>query len=106
MKEKDVFKKVLLLVVAILLLVLVIFYTEKIGIFFGWLISHTKVVLIGIAIAFVINIPTKFFERILTPKNEKENKDKKEKSKEDIVKEEKKQKRLFKGRRILSLRKY
>jgi len=102
MKEKDVFKKILWLVITILLLVLVIFYTEKVGIFFSWLLAQFKVVLIGIAIAFVLNIPTKFFERILTPKK-KEVDEKKDKNKENIVKQEKIEKRLAKGRRILSM---
>lgn len=67
-----------------------------------WLLAQFEVVLIGIAIAFVINIPTKFFEKILTPKK-KDVAEKKEKNKEDAVKIEKKQKRISKGIRIVSL---
>ena len=104
MKEKDVFKKILWLVFIILLAILVIFYTEKVGIFLTWLLAQFKVVLIGIAIAFVINIPTKFFERILTPKKKEVSEEKgKNKDKEEIVKKEKYEKRLAKGRRIISL---
>lgn len=102
MKEKDVFKKILWLVCIILLFILIIFYTEKVGMFLTWLIAQFKVVLIGVAIAFVINIPTKFFERILTPKK-KEVDENKGKNKEEIAKKEKYEKRLAKGRRILSL---
>jgi len=102
MKEKDVFKKILWLIITVLLLILVIFYTEKVGIFFTWLLAQFEVVLIGIAIAFVVNIPTKFFERVLTPKN-KETSEKKEKNKQDLVKKENYDRRVAKGRRILSL---
>jgi len=106
MKEKDVFKKVLWLVLIILLLILVIFYTEKVGIFFTWLLAQFKVVLIGIAIAFVLNIPTKFFERILTPKKKNEsveNKQDKKESKKNKIKKEKIERGVAKGRRILSI---
>ena len=40
MREKDVFKKVLWLVLTILLAILVIFYTEKVGIFCMWLLAQ------------------------------------------------------------------
>lgn len=102
MKEKDVFKKILWLAITIIFIVLVVFYTDKIWLFFTWLMSQIRVVLLGIAIAFVLNIPTKFFERIFTPKKKKENKDNK-KEVEDNTKKEKRERRLAKGRRILSL---
>ena len=103
MKEKDVFKKILLLAISIIFIILVIFYTEKIGLFFSWIIKQSKVVLIGVAIAFVVNIPTKFFERILTPKNKNEkgseisNQNKKKDDKSNTKKS------FSKGRRVLSM---
>jgi len=102
MKEKDVFKKILWLAITIIFIVLVVFYTDKIWLFFTWLMSQIRVVLLGIAIAFVLNIPTKFFEKIFTPKKKKENKDDK-KEVEDSIKKEKRERRLAKGRRIISL---
>lgn len=101
MKEKDMFKKILWLAIMILVVVLIIFYTEKVGAFAKWVIEQVDVVLIGIAMAFVINIPTKFFERVLTPKKQKE--EKKEKEQKDTLKKEKAEKRLAKGRRIVAL---
>lgn len=100
MKEKDVFKKILWLAITIILIVLVVFYTEKIWILLSWIISQTKVVLIAIAMAFVINIPTKCFERILTPKNKK-NKNKEEKTKKNDDSKEKT--KFSKGKRIISI---
>ena len=102
MKEKDVFKKILWLAITIIFIVLVVFYTDKIWLFFTWLMSQIRVVLLGIAIEFVLNIPTKFFEKIFTPKKKKENKDDK-KEVEDSIKKEKRERRLAKGRRIISL---
>lgn len=100
MKEKDSFKKILWLAFCIILLILVVFYTEKVGMFGSWLITNTKPILVAFALAFVINIPTKFFEKILTPKN----KGKKEKeSKENLDKENVKNNTFSKGRRILSI---
>ena len=101
MKEKDVFKKILWLAISIILIVLVVFYTEKIWAFISWLISHTSTVLVAFALAFVINIPTKFFEKILTPKVKDSKKDKLSKEEKDI--KEKKKGRLKKGRRIISI---
>lgn len=103
MKEKDVFKKILWLAISIIFIILVIFYTEKIGLFFSWIIRQSKVVLIGVAIAFVVNIPTKFFEKILTPKNKNEKSS--ENSKGNIKKDDKSntKKSFSKGRRILSM---
>jgi len=100
-KEKDIFKKILWLAITIILIILVVFFTEKIWLFGSWIISHTSTVLVAFALAFVINIPTKFFERILTPK-EKKNKDDKI-SKEVKEKIEKRNIRISKGRRILSM---
>lgn len=101
MKDKESFKKILGLAICVILLVLIVFYTEKIIGFAKWTISHTSTVLTAFAFAFVINIPTKFFERILTPKS----KDKKgEKlSKEEKIKLEKKNKRMKKGIRVVSM---
>ncbi len=103
MKEKDVFKKILWLAISIIFIILVIFYTEKIGLFFSWIIRQSKVVLIGVAIAFVVNIPTKFFEKILTPKNKNEKSS--ENSKGNIKKDDKSntKKSFSKGRRVLSM---
>lgn len=102
MKEKDVFKKILGLAIAIIFIILIVFYTDKIWIFFSWLISQSKVVLFGIAIAFVLNIPTKFFEKIFTPKKKKE--DGAQKGKEvNKEKNEKKARRVARGIRIISL---
>lgn len=97
MKDKDSFKRVVLLALCIILLILVFFYTEKIWLFLGWLITHTKTILVAIALAFVINLPTKAFEKILTPKKKDEKDKKKAKENKEEVKE------YSKGRRIISL---
>lgn len=83
------------MVLCIILLILVFFYTEKIGMFFAWILQHTKTILVAIALAFVMNLPTKSFEKILTPKK-KESKDKKKVKVEEI-------KEYSKGRRVVSL---
>lgn len=101
MKEKDVFKKTLWLAICIILVVLVVFFTDKVWMFVSWLISNTKPVLVAFALAFIINLPTKFFERILTPKEKKEKNGKLSKAEKE--KNDKKKSRLIKGRRIISI---
>ncbi len=104
MKEKDIFKKILWLAICIILLILIIFYTEKIWMFLSWILSQTKVILVALAMAFVINIPTKFFERILTPKEKKDSKkEKNDKKKEPKDSKTKNSKKIFKGRRITAI---
>ena len=102
MKDKEILKKILLLAIAIIFIVLIIFYPEKVGEFFTWLFFHTKTILLAIALAFVINLPTKFFERILTymPKEEKSRKEKSKRKKEEVKNNTKS---VSKGRRALAI---
>ena len=97
MKDKDVFKKILWLAICIILVILVVFYTDKVWTFLGWVIANTKTVLTAIALAFVINLPTRFFERILAPKNKPKNKEKIEKENNEKANEDKKDKSNMMG---------
>ena len=64
-------RNVVLLVSYIALLVLGVIYFDKIIQFVAQLIDIIKPFIIGIALAFILNIPMKFFERVLPIKNEK-----------------------------------
>ena len=97
MKDKDTFKRVLLLALCIILLILVFFFTEKIGMFCAWVLQHTKTILVAFALAFVINLPTKMFEKMLTPKKKEDKNDKKKNKNAEVIKEH------SKGRRVLAL---
>lgn len=55
--------RVLLLIFVVALIIYGVFNMETIGGFIGWLVNLVRPFLIGVVIAFILNVPLRFFER-------------------------------------------
>ena len=71
--SKDTVKKIMFLIVFTIVVAVVLFHFDMVISVFHFLLKVVSPFIIGIVLAFILNLPMKFYERVLFPDKAKEN---------------------------------